>query len=113
MFATEIDGKNTKLLLASINRLRVVRDKLVSFDGLLSPKRLRQFIPRLINRQSWLKISVSVLYSHGRGKVSLPENLYRKVLNYVLHYKGSNGVGQKIFLIQPNYNAKFSQHNSP
>ena len=93
MFATKIDGKNTKLLLALIIQLRVVWDKVLSFDGFSSPKRLPQFIPCLINRQSWLINSVSVLYSHGRGKVSMPQNLYRKVLNYVLYYEGSNRVG--------------------
>ena len=100
MFPSTSLEKKKKLFSAYITRFVLVFSELLYFDWLISAKLLSPPFPCLISRQSLCKNSDSVVYSDMRGKIVMPENLYKNVLTYILHQECSDRIGQQCSFTQ-------------
>ena len=85
------------MVLALFCRLLLVVCKFLHFDWLISPEKFSQPILRLTSRQFRSISSDSVMHSDGRKKLCTPENLYEKVVKYLLYKECSKRIDPYFF----------------
>ena len=95
MLPPESVKKLSQLFLVLITYFKLVFCNLMYFDLSMSPIKPSQPIPRLISSQSWCIRSASMVYPDGRGKLGMPENLYKNVNHYVLYQETSIELASK------------------